>query len=154
MIDVGQAAPDFTFADRHGETHRLSDWLREGSVIVYFYPADFTMVCTKQACMMRDRHEDLAGAGVRVIGVSPQGDESHARFQSEHRLPFPLVPDTDRRLAKAYGVEGPLGLGVRRASFLIGQDGKVQSVVRADLRVGRHESFIDDVIVQAKGGDR
>ena len=101
--------------------------------------------------MMRDRSDDLAGAGVRVIGVSPQGEESHDRFRSEHGLPFPLVPDHDKTLARAYGVQGPLGIGVRRVSFLIGEDGLVQSVVRADLRLSRHGDFVDEVLERAKG---
>ncbi|MBN1476813.1 peroxiredoxin [Candidatus Sumerlaeota bacterium] len=148
-MQVGDTAPDFELTDLDGQTRRLTDLLAEGPVIVYFYPADFTGVCTRQACMFRDRSEDLNARGVQVVGVSPQDMESHGRFQREHGLPFPLVADTDKSLVRAYGVNGPMGIGVRRVSFLVGQDGVIQSVVRADLSVGPHQALVDRLLEQS-----
>jgi peroxiredoxin Q/BCP len=121
---------------------RLADLLAQGPLILYFYPADFTPGCTSEACSIRDLHEELIAAGMRVVGVSPQDSATHARFRARHDLPFPLLADIDKRVIKAYGIDGPVGLGVRRATFLILPDGRVADVVRADLRIARHEQFI------------
>lgn len=150
MLRVGDMAPDFQFTDLDGQTASLSGLLERGPAVVYFYPADFTGVCTRQACMFRDAHEDLAAAGVQVIGVSPQGDDSHARFRAENSLPFPLLADTDKRVIRAYGVDGPFGVGVRRASFFIGTDGRIEDVVLADLRVGPHQDFVRRVLERVR----
>ncbi len=140
MLSIGVQAPDFTVRHEDGHTTTLASLLASGPLVLYFYPADFTAVCTKQACMFRDIHPELVAAGVRVIGVSGQGDSSHAAFQSKHDLPFPLLPDKDGAVAAAYGVQGPFGL-TRRVSYLINGQGVVVDRLQADLRVGRHEAF-------------
>ena len=142
MLQRGDRAPDFTLADHDGRPLRLADLLAQGPLILYFYPADFTPGCTSEACAIRDLHEDVIAAGLRVVGVSPQDGATHARFRAKHSLPFPLLADTEKRVIKAYGVDGPVGLGVRRATFLILPDGQIADVVRADLRIARHEQFI------------
>lgn len=149
MLDRGDHAPDFTLPDQDGREVSLHALLREGPVVLYFYPADFTPGCTKEACSIRDMHDEIAAAGMRVVGVSPQDADSHARFRAKHGLPFTLVADPDKVAVKAYGVDGPLGLGVRRATFLIGPDGVIRDAVVADLRVGRHEDFIRRAIAAA-----
>lgn len=142
MLETGDQAPDFTLADQDGQAVRLSECLAEGPVLLYFYPADFTPGCTKEACEIRDMHEDISDVGIRVLGISPQDEDSHTRFRQKHRLPFTLLADPDKEVVKAYGVDGPLGFGVRRATFLIGQDGSIEDVVVADLLIGRHSDFI------------
>jgi len=142
MLETGDQAPDFTLADQDGQAVRLSECLAEGPVLLYFYPADFTPGCTKEACDIRDMHEDIFDVGIRVLGISPQDEDSHTRFRQKHRLPFTLLADPDKEVVKAYGVDGPLGFGVRRATFLIGQDGSIEDVVVADLLIGRHSDFI------------
>ncbi len=146
MIRAGTQAPDFTLPDQYGEPTRLADLLEKGPLILYFYPADFTPGCTSEACSIRDLHDDLVDAGLRVVGVSPQDQTSHQRFREKHELPFTLLADTDKLAVKLYDVDGPLGMGVRRATFLIGQDGIIADVVLADLRVSRHEAFIRKAI--------
>ncbi|NGP54783.1 peroxiredoxin [Thioalkalivibrio sp. XN8] len=149
MLDRGDRAPDFTLPDQDGREVSFHALLREGPVVLYFYPADFTPGCTKEACSIRDMHDEIAAAGMRVVGVSPQDADSHARFRDKHGLPFTLVADPDKVAVKAYGVDGPLGIGVRRATFLIGPDGVIRDAVVADLRVGRHEDFIRRAIAAA-----
>ena len=150
MVQTGDKAPDFTLHDQDGSQVSLASLLEQGPLVLYFYPADFTPGCTKEACDIRDMHGDITGAGIRVVGVSPQDESSHDRFRSEHSLPFTLLADPDKTVIQAYGVDGPLGIGVRRATFLIGEDGVVQDVVVADLRVGRHKDFIRKA-VNARG---
>jgi peroxiredoxin Q/BCP len=85
-------------------------------------------------------------AKLRVVGVSPQDVESHRRFADKHDLNFPLLADPDKLAVKAYDVDGPLGFGVRRGTYLIGQDGRIEDSVLADLRIGAHEAFVANAI--------
>ncbi|MDJ0907835.1 MAG: peroxiredoxin [Woeseiaceae bacterium] len=146
MIEPGSAAPDFTAELSSGGAVSLGDLLADGPLILYFYPADFTPGCTKEACTIRDLHGDIASAGLRVIGVSPQGADSHERFREKHGLPFDLLCDTEKEVIRKYDVDGPMGIGTRRATFLIGQDGRIEDAVLADVRIGRHAEFIERAI--------
>jgi peroxiredoxin Q/BCP len=150
MLSIGDTAPDFTARDDQGRELRLRDLLTDGPIVLYFYPADFTPGCTKEACMFRDTHADLEAAGVRVFGVSPQDEASHARFRDHHKLPFRLLVDTDKRIIRAFDVDGPLGFGVRRVSYLIAPDGRIADATQADLRIGRHEEFVQRVLQRTR----
>lgn len=149
MLQVGEKAPDFELEDDEGRRVRLSESLSEGPVLLYFYPMDFTPVCTREACMFRDLHGDLARRGIRVLGVSPQAPSKHARFRRLHSLPFPLLADEDKQVARAYGALGLLGLMVQRISYWIGADGTIRGAVRADFRLDRHRDFVRTVLQQA-----
>lgn len=149
MLQPGDHAPGFELPDGDGGSVSLAALLEQGPLVVYFYPADFTPACTAQACMVRDLHADLLAAGIRVVGISPQSPESHRRFAEKHGLPFTLLSDPDKTAAKSFGVNGPFGIGVRRASFLIDRTGRVLDAVRADLQVRRHRAFIRRAIEAA-----
>ena len=151
MLDVGDTAPDFELAGKHGEVITLDDLLSKGPLFLYFYPADFTSVCTAEACEIRDRHQDLRAVGANVVGVSPQGESSHDRFRDRYGLPFPLLDDRQKEVIRAYGVNGPMGLGVRRVTFLINPDKKIANRVVADFRVKRHMNLIDSVLEDLGG---
>ena len=114
MLKNGTQAPEFDLADQDGKRHTLKSLLARGPLILYFYPADFTPGCTKEACSFRDLQKDLVAAELRVVGVSPQDAESHRKFAAKHNLNFPLLADPDKQAVKAYDVDGPLGFGVRR----------------------------------------
>jgi thioredoxin-dependent peroxiredoxin len=146
MLPVGESAPDFELPDQDGQPRRLSALLGDKPIILYFYPADFTPGCTREACDLRDLHTQILGAGLQVVGISPQPPESHRRFRDEFGLPFLLLSDEKKDAIRAYGVDGPLGIGVRRATFLIGRDQRVQDAVLADLRISRHQSFVQKAI--------
>jgi len=146
MLAKGAKAPDFELADQDGRKHTLKALLADGPLILYFYPADFTPGCTKEACSFRDLHQELMKAKLRVVGVSPQDVASHRRFADEHSLNFPLLADPDKVAVKAYDVDGPLGFGVRRGTYLIGRDGRIEDAVLADLRIGAHEAFVRNAI--------
>jgi len=146
MLANGQKAPEFELADQDGRKHTLKALLKDGPLILYFYPADFTPGCTKEACSFRDLHQDLLKAKLRVVGVSPQDVDSHRRFADKHGLNFPLLADLDKKAVKAYDLDGPLGFGVRRGTYLIGTDGRIQDSILADLRIGSHEAFVKKAI--------
>lgn len=122
-VDVGDEAPDFELPGTGGKTYRLSDY-RGRKVVLAFYPADFTAVCTKQFCSYRDEGERIDGLGAEVLGISPQSVGSHERWTEEKRLNVPLLADEGKKVAGAYGVlAGPM---VRRATFIVDEEGVVR----------------------------
>ncbi len=148
MLNPGEVAPAFSLTSDSGTTVTLSELLAQGPLILYFYPADFTPVCTAEACMYRDAASELAAVGARVVGVSPQNATSKAAFKSKHGLNFLLLADPGNEVGKKYGAEGWFGLpfGKRRLTYLIGRDGKVMDVVAADFRVSKHAAFVKQAI--------
>lgn len=146
MLKPGQNAPDFELHNQNGETVALADLLTSGELILYFYPADFTPVCTAEACVFRDNYSGIAELGKQIVGISPQSVDSHSRFAEKYELPFPILSDTSKKVIRAYGVDGPLGFGVRRATYLIGQDGVVQKRVVADFTTASHLELIKQTV--------
>ena len=147
MLQAGAKAPEFELADDRGGETTLSDLLQNGPLILYFYPADFTPGCTKEACSIRDIHNDIQSVGLQVAGISPQDIDSHKRFRDEHDLPFVLLSDPDKVAIRMYEVDGPFGVGVRRATFLINQDRTIQDAILADVMIGRHKEFIEKAVI-------
>jgi len=146
MLKPGTTAPDFVLPDENDDDVKLSDLLANGPLILYFYPADFTAGCTAEACHIRDIHDDIQSVGLTVVGISPQDATTHKRFQTANQLPFTLLCDPEKTVIKMYDVDGPLGFGVRRATFLINQDGTIQDAVLADFNIGRHKEFIENAV--------
>jgi peroxiredoxin Q/BCP len=141
----GDEAPDFSLPDADGKTVRLSA-LRGQRVIVYFYPAAMTPGCTKEACDFRDNLGVLAGAGLTVLGISPDTPERLAKFREKESLNFSLLADPDREVLKAYGAYGEKTMygkkmvGVIRSTFVVGADGRIERAyynVRATGHVAR-----------------
>ncbi len=133
MPQMGEEAPDFELSAHDGQTVRLSG-LRGKPVVLYFYPKDDTPGCTIEAEAFRDAAADFERAGAVVLGVSPDGVESHCKFADKYALNFPLLCDTGHAVAERYGVWveknsfGKKRWGVQRATFLIGPDGVIQQV--------------------------
>src|ERR1700756_852783 len=100
MLEIGGRAPEFTLLDHTGQPVSLSTLLRSGPLILYFYPADFTPGCTREACSIRDLHTAIQTAGLDVAGVSPQDPESHRLFREKYQLPFTLLADTEKVVIK------------------------------------------------------
>ena len=146
MLKSGSEAPEFNATDSSGNEATLTSLLQDGPLILYFYPADFTPGCTKEACSIRDMHDDILGAGLQVVGVSPQDADSHERFREQHGLPFRLLCDPEKSIVRLYGVDGPMGFGVRRATYLIGQDRRIADAIQADIRIDKHNDFIERAV--------
>lgn len=137
-------APDVSGTLQDGSQFTLSS-ARGRPLVLYFYPRDFTPGCTREACSFRDAHEELVGVhGARVIGVSRDSPESHARFVREYKLPFDLLSDPDGRIARAFGAAylGGLLPLTRRMTFVIDAQGIVRGIFRHELSVERH---VEDV---------
>src|SRR6266850_7333041 len=128
MPKVGDKAPLIEGKDQDGKTWKLADEIGKKVVLLYFYPKDDTPGCTKEACGFRDQMDDLKKEKVEVIGVSFDSPESHQKFISKFNLNFPLLADTDGKIAEAYGVKMADKNMARRVSFLIGLDGKIAHI--------------------------
>jgi len=139
---VGDVAPDFTLQSDSGESVRLSDF-RGKRVVVYFYPADDTPGCTTQACGFRDAYPQITEQNAVVLGISPDGVESHRKFKSKYDLPFILLADEDHAVAELYGVWGEKSMfgktfmGVIRSHFVVDEAGKI---VDAHVKISPEES--------------
>jgi len=147
MLKVGNVAPEFVLPDENGNDVSLTQLLEESALILYFYPADFTPGCTKEACAIRDMHDDIMSVGLQVVGISPQDEESHRRFKDEHNLPFTLVCDPDKVAIRMYDADGPLGFGVRRITYLVSQGQKIQAAMEANVQIDKHREFIKKAVM-------
>ena len=133
MLQPGDAAPDFTLPDQHGNPVTLSE-LRGSTVVLYFYPRADTPGCTTQACGIRDHTADYDRAGARVIGVSPDPPRAVSGFAAKHGLDFTLLADEDHAVADAYGtwvekhMAGKTYEGVQRATFIVDPNGRIARV--------------------------
>ena len=132
-IVAGIPAPEFEMIDDGGTLRKLSDF-RGKNVVLFFYPKDDTPGCTKEACSFRDAFARFKKRGIAVLGVSPDSEKSHKKFETKYKLPFTLLADTDRSIAEAYGVWGEkkfMGrtyMGVHRTTFLIDEKGKIKKI--------------------------
>jgi len=127
MIAVGDRAPDFTAPDQDGAPFQLSS-LKGSPVVLYFYPKADTPGCTIESKGFRDAHSEFLAKKVRVVGVSVDDCPAQKAFIDKYGLPFPLIADSSKKVATAYGVLGPRG-SARRVTFLIDKDGTVVEVV-------------------------
>jgi peroxiredoxin Q/BCP len=146
MLEPEQKAPEFTLPDQNGHDISLTSLLKDGPAILYFYPADFTPGCTKEACSIRDLHREIGRAGMTVAGISPQSPDSHKRFREKYSLPFTLLSDETREVIKMFGVNGLFGVWVQRATFLVDQNRVIKGRVKAHFSIAEHEQFIRDAI--------
>ncbi len=152
MVEEGKPAPAFSLTSDTGETVTL-EGLRGKPVVLYFYPKDDTSGCTKQACGIHDAWAEFERKGAVVLGVSPDSEESHAKFKQKYELPFTLLADPDHATAEAYGVwvekknYGRTYMGIERSSFLIDAAGNVVKVLR---RV-KPDAHADQVLAALSG---
>ena len=137
-LRVGDPVPAFRATAHDGEIVELGAGELEQVLVLYFYPADETPGCTAEACSFRDEYSSFKEAGARVVGVSPDSDDSHRSFAEHHRLPFPLLSDSDGKLTKIFGVKRTLGLLPGRVTFVIDRKGTVRHVFSSQLRAKKH----------------
>jgi thioredoxin-dependent peroxiredoxin len=150
MISEGQPAPDLELESDTGERVKLADF-RGKTVVLYFYPKDDTPGCTTESCEFRDAYDRFREQGIEVIGVSPDPVKSHQKFKAKHELPFPLLADTEHKLAEAYGVWGEkkyMGRtydGITRSTFVIDPEGKVAKAMVGIKPAGHAAQVLDDL---------
>ncbi len=134
MLKVGDKIPDIAVNDQNGEYVNLLQ-LKGEKLIIYFYPKDNTPGCTAEACNFRDNHDKLKKLGYTIFGISPDDEKRHTGFIAKHELPFTLLADTDKELAKAFGVWGPKKFmgrefdGIHRTTFITDEEGVISHVI-------------------------
>jgi peroxiredoxin Q/BCP len=146
MLAIGERASEFTLPDHDGKDRSLTELLSLGAIVLYFYSADFSPACTRQANALRDLHADIESAGMRLVGISPQTADSHTRFRLQHRLPFVLLSDEQKTVINMYGAGGPLGFGVRRISYVIDGGRRVRDAL-GDFRIERHVELVRKAVM-------
>jgi len=130
---VGSMASDFVLPSDDGHEVRLSDY-RGQRVVLYFYPKDMTSGCTTQACGFRDNYPEITEQNAVVLGISPDGVNSHVKFRSKYDLPFHLLADEKHEVAELYGVWGEKSMygkkyfGIVRSHFVIDANGRIAGV--------------------------
>ena len=127
-LKVGDPAPDFSLLNEQSIPVSLKDYLGKKVVVLYFYPKDFTSGCTTEACSFRDDYKLYEEKGAIVIGVSLDTVESHTKFHEEFKLPFAILSDHSKEVARAYGVLGVGGFLAKRVTFIISKDGKISHI--------------------------
>jgi thioredoxin-dependent peroxiredoxin len=137
-VGVGSTAPSFALPSQSGEIVSLKDFLGSRPVVLFFYPRDDTPGCTRQACAIRDEHEEFAKLDAEVIGVSSDSVRSHQRFARRHDLPFTLLSDEGGRVRDLYGVPNTFGLFPGRVTYVIDGEGVVRHIFSSQLGVTRH----------------
>ena len=126
-LKVGDRAPDFSLRDERGLPVSLKDYVGS-KVVLYFYPKDFTSGCTAEACSFRDNYKLYQDKGAVVIGVSVDSVESHSKFSEKYNLPFSILSDDGKDVARAYGVLGIGGFLAKRVTFIIGKKGTITHI--------------------------
>jgi len=148
-LEEGSKAPSVTLTADDGSKVKLAD-LKGSPVVLYFYPADDTPGCTREACAFRDRWSELKKLGAKIYGISPDDVASHVKFKSKYKLNFPLLADPEHHVAEKFGawreknMYGKKRMGIVRSTFLIGPDGVVKKVWRS-VKVDGH----DDAVIKA-----
>ena len=135
QLSEGQKAPAFKAKDQNSSTVSLSDY-KGKKVVLYFYPEDDTPTCTVEACNLRDNYKVLQKKGLVILGVSPDDEKKHKKFEEKYKLPFTLLADPEKKIIEKYGVWGEKNMyghkymGLLRTTFLIDKNGFIQKIFR------------------------
>lgn len=149
-LKEGEKAPDFRAIDQDGREHTL-DLYRGNRLVLYFYPKDMTSGCTVQACDFTEHFDAFIAKNTAILGVSPDDQKSHKAFEKKHKLSFPLLVDTDKKIATDYGVwqekkmMGKKYMGIVRTTFVIGPDGTIEKIY-SNVRVDGHVAEVLDAV--------
>jgi peroxiredoxin Q/BCP len=141
---IGDLAPDFELPDQHGMSRRLMEWLHEGPVVLFFYPAALTYGCTKESCHFRDLAKEFAEFSAQRVGISRDGVGKQQEFADKNAFDYPLLSDPHGDVAKLFGVRRSLGslplgaLATKRATFVIGTNRRILDVIKSEVRMGTH----------------
>lgn len=134
----GELVPDFELPAQDGRPVRLSDELKRGPVVLFFYPRAMTPGCTRESCHFRDLEAEFAAVGATRLGISADPIDRQRQFSEKHGFDFPLLSDPERAVARMYGVKRPGPLFNRRATFVIGGDGLLLAQVNSEVDMAKH----------------
>ena len=137
-MKVGDVVDDFEAPDQHGTRRRLSELLAQGPLVLYFYPKAFTPGCTREACHFRDVAAEMREAGGHAVGISADAVDRQAAFDARHSLGFPLLSDTDRSIARQFGVKRLGPLFNKRSTFVIDTDRRLLAAFHSEIDMNSH----------------
>ncbi len=149
-VQIGDKAPDFTLPSQLGDTVTLSEYFGKKNVVLYFYPKDESIGCTREACAFRDSYEIFASLGAEVLGVSGQSVESHKSFATHHGLPFILLSDADNSIRKLYGIPATMGLIPGRVTYIIDKKGIVRHIFNSQYQPEKHIEEAKQILEKLK----
>ena len=136
---VGDKVEDFELPDETGTRRKLSEFLSEGPVVLFFYPAAMTYGCTKESCHFRDLAGEFKEAGGQRVGISADTVEKQKQFSDKHSFDYPLLADTERTVAEQFGVKRGFGpVPTKRSTFVIGTDSTVLAVINSEVSMNKH----------------
>lgn len=145
MLKKGDKISELNFIDSKGKSYRLEDFNEKKAIGLFFYPMDFTRICTAQACHFRDRYKEIQELGGEVFGVSMDGSSEHEAFIGAYHLPYPLIHDEKKVLGKQFGTLRLGGiLRNKRATFILSPKGEILEVIHNEFNADIHaERFIE-----------
>src|SRR3954451_14336700 len=146
MLKAGDVVQDFEGTDDHGDTIRLSDLLLKGPVVLFFYPAAMTHGCTIESCHFRDLAAEFGELGAQRVGISADSVDKQAQFSSKHSFGYPLIADTDKAIAKIFGVNRMGPLPNKRVTFVIDTDRRVLETISSETRMNSHADKAFEVL--------
>lgn len=149
MLPKGSLAPDFEGIDQHGKRLTLQTLLERGKLVLYFYPRDFTRVCTTEACLFRDSLNELSGLAAHVVGVSTDNVETHRKFAERYQVTFPLLADEAGLIAKAYHADRWFFGLTKRMTYVIAENREILGVFHHELSAAKHVSDVRKLLAGA-----
>jgi peroxiredoxin Q/BCP len=138
MVKVGELAPDFDSVDCHGERIQLSSFRGKRRVVLFFFPKAFSPACTLEVRDFRDNYDRITQLNAELVGVSVDRAERNCQFATAEGLQFRLIGDESRQISERYGVVWPVLRVDRRATFIIGVDGRIEDIIHHEVQVYRH----------------
>ncbi|MFA5311823.1 MAG: peroxiredoxin [Methanomassiliicoccales archaeon] len=149
-LKEGDRAPAFKLLDQDGRTVDMAEHIGKRPLVIYFYPADFTTICTMEARAFREMHEEFQKEGAEIFGISSDDVETHKKFAMEHELPFRLLSDPDKSVRKMFGAEG-IGGTPSRVTYVIDRSGTIRMVFSSALQGKKHSEEAMKAIREIKG---
>ncbi|MDQ1369668.1 MAG: thioredoxin-dependent peroxiredoxin [Acidimicrobiaceae bacterium] len=137
-VHIGDTVPDFELLDQEGTPQRLSGYLSDGPVVLFFYPGAMTAGCTIESCHFRDLKSEFEAIGAQRVGISHDTVGKQKQFADKHAFDYPLLSDSDNAVAKIFGVHRSGPLPTKRSTFVIGKDSRVLDVVKSEVRMSVH----------------
>lgn len=153
-MDKGDVVEDFSLDDERGVSRSLTELLRGGPVVLYFYPAAMTKGCTAESCHFRDLGTEFAALGAQRVGISADSVDKQQQFSALHEFDFPLLSDPDGKVARLFGAKRSFGpLPMKRWTFVIDTDRRVLEVIKSETRMGVHADRALEVLRDRAGAD-
>lgn len=153
-IEIGDKVPHFVLPDQFGKDFDINQYLGRKKLVVFFYPRDGSLNCTRQACYFRDIYDLFEEAGAEVVGISEQSVESHASFSSTNKLNYRILSDGDNLVRKSFGVPSKaLGLIPGRVTYIINLKGEVVHIFDSQSKTQRHVDEALKIVLVLKKAD-